>query len=68
MELLSKKLGFKLETHGIRRLVGTAITEVDGIHVAQVVLGHTSIKTTERYVNIQDSKARSAISKLNNLC
>ena len=57
-----KHIGF----HGIRHTAGTRLAERGvPINVIQAVLAHTDIRTTMRYVHLQDSAIKEAIIKLN---
>lgn len=58
-----KHIGF----HGIRHTVGTRLTK-NGIpiNVVQNILAHTDIRTTMRYVHVQDNSIKEAITTLNN--
>jgi len=57
-----KYIGF----HGIRHTVGTRLVKSGmPINVVQAVLAHTDIRTTMKYVHLQDNSIKDAISVLN---
>ena len=67
--ILSKvcnKIGVKhIGFHGIRHTVGTRLTtKGTPINVVQAVLAHTDIRTTMKYVHLQDSSIKDAIMAL----
>ena len=57
----------RFQLNGIRHTVGTRLTK-NGIpiNVVQNILAHTDIRTTMRYVHVQDNSIKEAITTLNN--
>lgn len=66
LKKICEKVGIKhIGFHGIRHTVGTRLTQQGTpINVVQAVLAHTDIRTTMKYVHLQDGSIKDAIQGL----
>lgn len=58
---IEKRLGFTISAHSCRHTAGTRIANSVGITAAANVLGHTNIRTTQRYVSFEEQKTEDII-------
>ncbi|WP_421840486.1 tyrosine-type recombinase/integrase [Mycobacterium sp.] len=62
---LTTRCGFKVEPHMLRHSFGTALAEVDvPADLIQVLMGHASIQSTERYLHASWERMCDAVDRL----
>jgi integrase len=59
------RFGITLTAHALRRAFATRLDELGtSVRVTQVLLGHSSLATTERYLGVEPARAAAAIAAL----